>query len=63
MGRPLKGRGSQKTCLNEEGLSFADTVSLLISRIKGESPDRYQSVRGFFYPGLENDMTIQERST
>jgi hypothetical protein len=54
MGRPLKGPESQKTCLNNIGVTFADRGgSHMILRIKKGNP-RIDSFRSgdFFCPGL-----------
>jgi len=50
MGRSLKGRGSQKTCLNRWRSLRGLRPCQDLEDKKGTSPDRYQlSVRGFFW--------------
>ena len=49
MGRPLKGRESQKTCLNiRHNLRGREVPCLDLEDKKGKSPDRFISVRVFF---------------
>ena len=50
MGRPLKGRESQKTCLNRWAWpSRTEGQPQDLEDKKGKSPDRFISVRGFFF--------------
>ena len=62
MGRPLKGRGSQKTCLNVRVQPSRTGCSLEILRIKKGNPRIDSFGPGIFF-GAEGAFLIRVRRT
>jgi outer membrane cobalamin receptor len=53
MGRPLRGRGSQKTCLGGMAYPRGLGLSVDLEDKKGKSPDRFGVGPGIFFSGSE----------
>jgi hypothetical protein len=61
MGRPLKERGSQKTCLNNTAISSRTGFAKKILRIKRDIPGSIQFGPGiFFAPGPHYQQFLRE---